>query len=164
MRALQSNHARAALLGLVAALSAAVPVHASWTGRPPGNNCVWEPEGAAPKLRPAVYRRAVTLVASADGLDGRELPISIEAVCDLPEKLARGAAGLVGSDGVALRLPRTSVWEDRALKVGPAATAVIDSADTVLVTGRFTRPRAWRQDGDGTRIPTFRASRIKVTD
>jgi hypothetical protein len=164
MRALQSNHALPALVCLVVALAGAVPAQASWTGHPPGKNCVWEAEDGAPNLRPAFYKRAVTLVVSADGLDGRELPISIEAVCDLPEKLAKGAAGLVGSGAVALRLPRTSVSEGCALKVGPAATSLIDSADTVVLTGRLTRPRAWRQDGEGSRIPTFRAGRITVTD
>ena len=169
MRAFR-NPARAALVCLVVALSGAVPVQASWPDRSPGKNCVWEAEGGAeeqgvpPKLRPAIYKRALTLVASADGLDGRELAISIEAVCDGPERLAKVAARLAGSDGVVLRLPRTTVWEDRALKIGPAATVLIDGADTVVVRGRLTRPRAWRRDEDGSRIPTFRASRIVVTD
>ena len=179
MRAFQSNHVRAALVCLVVALSGAVPVQASRTDRSPGKNCVGEAEdagarsaggsggeeeGAPPKLRPAFYKRAVTLVASADGLDGRELPISIEAVCDVPEKLAKGAAMLAGSDGVVLLLPRTTIWEDRALKIGPAATVLLDGADTVLVRGRLTRPRFWRKDEEGSRIPTFRAGRIVVTD
>jgi len=180
MRAFQSNHARAALVCLAVTLAGAVPVQASWTAQPPGKNCVWEAEdararsagdsggeekeGAPRNVRPALYKRAVTLVASVDGLDGQELPISIEAVCDLPDKLAKGAAGLAGSDGVALRLPHTTVWENRALKIGPAATALIDGADTALVRGRLTRPGAWRQDEDGSRIATFRAGRIEVTD
>jgi hypothetical protein len=164
MRASQPTHALAALVCLVVALAGAVPAQASWTGQPPGKNCVWETEDGSPNLRPAFYNRAVTLVASADGLDRRELPISIEAVCDVPEGLAKGAARLVGSEGVALRMPRTTVWEDRALKIGPAATALIDGADTVLVRGRLTRPGAWRHDGDRSPMPTFRASRIVVTD
>jgi hypothetical protein len=178
MRAFQSKHARAALVCLVVALSGAVPAQASLTDRPFGN-CVWEAEdsgarsaggsgweaeGAPPKLRPSFYNRAVTLVASADGLKGRELPISIEAVCDVPETLVKGAARLAGSDVVVLRLPRTTVWEDRALKVGPPATILIDGADTVLVRGRLTRPRAWPRDEEGSRVPTFRAGRIVVTD
>jgi hypothetical protein len=178
MRAFQSSHARAALVCLVVALAGAVPVQASWTDQPPGKNCVWQAEdapgrsardsggeeGAPRHLRPAFYKRALTLVVSVDGLDGQELPISIEAVCDVPEKLAKGAARLAGADGVALRLPRTTVWEDRALKIGPAATVLIDAADTALVRGRLTRPGAWRHDDDGSRIATFRASRIVVTD
>ena len=178
MRAVRPNHARAALVCLVAALAGAVPVQASGTYQRPGENCVWESEdararsagdsggeeGAPPDLSPAFYKRAVTLVVSADGLDGRELPISIEAVCDVPGKLATEVARLAGSDGVALRLPRTTVWEDGALKIGPAATTLIDVADTALVTGRLTRPGAWRQEEDGSRIATFRAGRIQVTD
>ncbi len=168
MRAFQSNHARAALVCLVVALAGAVPVQASWTGHPPGKNCVWEAENArapAPRnLRPAFYKRAVTLVVSVDGLDGQELPISIEAVCDVPEKLAKGAARLAGADGVALRLPRTTVWENRVLKIGPPATFLIEGADTALVRGRLTRPGAWRQDRNGSRIATFRAGRIVVVD
>jgi hypothetical protein len=164
MRAFKSNHARAALACLVVALAGAVPVQASWTDRPPGKNCVWEAEDAPRNPMPAFYKRTVTLVVSVDGLHGRELPISIDAVCDVPEKLATGAARLAGADGVVLRLHRTTVWEGRALKIGPAATVLIDGADTALVRGRLTRPRAWRQDEDGSRIPTFRASRIVVTD
>ena len=106
----------------------------------------------------------MTLVASVDGPHGRELPISVGAVCDVPEKLEKGAARLAGAAGVALRLSRTTVWEGRALKIGPPATALIDSADTVLVRGRLTRPRAWRQADDGNRLPTFRPGRIVVMD
>jgi hypothetical protein len=65
---------------------------------------------------------------------------------------------------VRVRLRRTTVWENRALKIGPAATALINGADTALVRGRLTRPGAWRQDEDGSRIATFRAGRIVVTD
>ena len=166
MRALRSNQARAALACLVIALAGAMPAQASWTGHPPGKNCVWEGEGegAPAKLTPAFYRRTVTLVASVDGLDGRQLPMRIEAVCDLPEKLAKGAARLAGSDGVALRMPRTTVWEDRALKIGPPATALLHGADTVLMSGRLTRPRTWRRDSEGNRIATFRAGRIGVME
>ena len=168
MRAFESNHARAALVCLGVALAGAVPAQASWTDHPPGKNCVWEAEtGRAPaprNLRPAFYKRAVTLVVSVDGLHGQELPISIKAMCDVPEKLAKTAARLAGANGVALRLPRTTIWENRALKIGPAATALIDGADTALVRGRLTSPSAWRQDEDESRIPTVRASRIVVVD
>jgi hypothetical protein len=170
MGVLQSNHARGTLACLVVALAGAVPVQASWTGHPPGKNCVWaddsgrEEEGVPRNLRPAFYKRAVTLVVSADGLHGQEIPISIEAVCDVPEKLAKGAARLAGADGVALRLHRTTVWENRALKIGPPATVLIEGVDTALLKGRLTRPGAWRQDRNGSRIPTFRAGRIVVVD
>jgi hypothetical protein len=32
------------------------------------------------------------------------------------------------------------------------------------VRGRLTRPSAWREDEDGSRVATFRAGRIEVTD
>ena len=179
MRAVHSNHVRAALVCLVAALAGAMPVQARGTDQPPGKSCVGEAEdararsagdsggeeeGAPPKLTPAFYRRAVTLDVSADGLDGQELPISIEEVCDVPRKLAKDAAKLAGSDGVALLLPRTTVWQDGAALSGTAATTAVGGADTALVRGRLTRPSAWRADEDGSRIATFRAGRIEVTD
>jgi hypothetical protein len=169
----------ACLLAALVALLVATPVWASGTDQPAGENCVGEvedarahaagdsggeEEGAPPKLSPAFYRHAVTLEVSADGLDGEELPISIEEVCDVPKARAKDAAQLAGSDGVALRLPRTTVYEDGALLIGPAATAVVDGADTAVVRGRLARPSAWREDEDGSRIPTFRAGRIEVTD
>ena len=45
-----------------------------------------------------------------------------------------------------------------------AATSAIGGADTALVRGRLTRPSAWRADEDESRIATFRAGRIEVTD
>jgi hypothetical protein len=175
---LQSKHIHTALVCLAALLVGVTQAHANGTGQPPVNDCVWEAEDARARtagesggkesgvpriLRPAFYNRTVTFVVSADGLDGRELPFSIEAVCDIPEKLAKEATSLAGSNGVALRLLRTTIWESRALKIGPAA-AVIDQADAAIVRGRLVRPRAWRQDEGGSRIATFRAGRIVVMD
>ena len=161
------------------ALLVATPAWASGTDQPEGKNCVGEvedaragvagdsggeEEGAPPKLSPAFYRHAVTLDVSADGLDGKEFPISIEEVCDVPKARAKDAAQLAGSDGVALLVPRTTVWQDGALLSGTEATTAVEGADTALVRGRLTRPGAWREDEDGARIPTFRAGRIEVTD
>ena len=171
MRAFQSNHARAALAGLVVALSGAAPVRRAGrvirparTASGESGDSGGEEEGAPRNLRPAFYKRAVTLVVFADGLHGQELPISIEAVCDVPEKLAKGAARLGGADGVVLRLHRTTVWENRALKIGPPATVLIEGADTALVRGRLTRPGLWRPGPGREPYPTFRAGRIVVAD
>jgi hypothetical protein len=170
---------------LLAALVALLVAAPAWGGtdQPSGKNCVGEAEearalaagdsggeeededeDAPPKLSPAFYRHAVTLDVSADGLDGKTLPISIEEVCDIPKALAKDAAKLAGSDGVALLLTRTTVWQDGTLLSGEGATTALDGADTALVRGRLTRPRSWREDEDGARIPTFRAGRIEVTD
>jgi hypothetical protein len=167
------------LLAAAVALLVATPVWASGTNQPAGKNCVGEAEdararaagdnggeeeGAPPKLSPAFYRHAVTLDVSADGLDGKELPISIEEVCDVPKALAKDAAHLAGNDGVALLLPRTTVWQDGTLLSATEATTAVEGADTALVRGRLTRPSAWREDEDGSRVATFRAGRIEVTD
>jgi hypothetical protein len=157
----------------------AMPAWASGTDQPAGEKCVGEAEdararaagdsggeeeGAPPKLSPAFYRSVVTLDVSADGLDGSELPISIEEVCDVPKARAKDAAQLAGSDGVALLLPRTTVWQGGTLLSGTEATTAVEGADTALVRGRLTRPSAWREDEDGGRVATFRAGRIEVTD
>jgi hypothetical protein len=42
----------------------------------------------------------LTLDVSLDGIDGRELPIAIEEVCDVPKALRKQAAQLAGGDGV----------------------------------------------------------------
>jgi hypothetical protein len=170
---------RVALVCLVAALVGAIPVQAGGTDQPPGTTCVREPEdtrassagdsggeegGAPPKLHPALYKKVVTLEVTVDGLEGKELPISIEGICDVPRKLAKSAAKLAGSDGIALLVPRPTVWRDGTALSWSAATAALDLADAALVRGRLTRPRAWRTDGDGIRIATFRMRRIEVTD
>jgi hypothetical protein len=121
-------------------------------------------EGGAPTFTAAFYRRLMTLDVSLDGADGAELPISIEQVCDLPRRLRKQAAQLAGNDGVALLLRRTTVWQGGEQLTGEDAATAVDGADTALLRVRLVRPRRWRQDEDGNRIPTFRTGRIEVTD
>jgi hypothetical protein len=161
---------------------AAAPVSASGSDQPGGKNCVGaeearvrvagdggggeneQEEGAPPKFSAAFYRRVVTLDVSADGLDGRTLPISIEEVCDVPKALKKQAAQLAGADGVALLLPHTMVWQARKRLRGKAATTALDGADTAVLRVRLARPRRWREDEDGDRVATFRTRRIEITD
>src|SRR5258708_6516822 len=58
-------------------------------------------EEAAPTFSAAFYARTFTLDSSLDGVDGKQLPVSIEQVCDLPASLSPQAAQLAGADGVA---------------------------------------------------------------
>ena len=67
-------------------------------------------EVAAP-FSDAFFAITVTMNASADGLDGDELPISIEEVCDVPEALATEAAQLVGGDGIGIISADTHVFD-----------------------------------------------------
>jgi hypothetical protein len=124
-----------------------------------------EDEDAPPKFTAAFYRRLLLLNVSLDGADGSELPISIEEVCSVPKRLRKQAVQLAGGDGVALLLPRTSVWEGETQLTGEGAAAAIDGADTAVLRVRLIRPPArWRQDEDGNPVPTFRTGRIEITD
>jgi hypothetical protein len=157
---------------------AATPASASGGDQGAGKNCVsaeeasaraagdsgGEEEGAPPKFKPAFYKRVFTLDVSLDGMDGRELPISIEEVCDIPKAYKKQAAQLAGSDGVALLLPGTSVWEGRTLLSGTAAETAIEGADTATLRVRLAPRRTWRPDEDGSPVATFRTRRIEVTD
>jgi hypothetical protein len=164
--------------GVVAILAAAPAAFAHGTDAPAGKNCVGaeearvhvagdsggEDEGAPPKFTAAFYRRVVTLDVSLDGLDGRELPISIEEVCEVPKSLKKQAAQLAGADGVALLLPRTTVWEGGEQLVGKAAETAVAGADTAVLRVRLARPRVWKEDEDGDKVATFRTGRAEVTD
>jgi hypothetical protein len=121
-------------------------------------------ESGPPSFSPAFYRHLFTLDTSLDGIDGKELPISIEQICEVPRKLATQAAQLVGNDGVALLLARTQVWDGGKRLSGAAAATALDGADTAAIRVRLTRPRSWRRDEDGGPVPTFRAGRIEITD
>jgi hypothetical protein len=172
----------AGVLALVLALSQATPapatlVSASGSDQGAGKNCVSAEEASAraagdsggdedapPKFSPAFYKRVFTLDVSLDGVEGRELPVSIEEVCDIPKARAKEAAQLAGADGVALLLPRTSVWQGPTRLSGTAAELALEGADTANLRVRLARPRAWRQDEDGSPVATFRAGRIEVTD
>jgi hypothetical protein len=123
-----------------------------------------EKEDAPPELRPAFYRRVFTLNVSLDGIDGRELPVSIEEVCDIPKALEKNAAQLGGVDGVALLFPGTTVWQGQNLLSGTAADTALEGADTATLRVRLARPRSWRQDEDGSPVATFRTRKIEVTD
>jgi hypothetical protein len=175
---LASVLALALALGHPAPAPAAAPARSSGSDQPAAKNCVSaeeataraagdtgeENEGAPPKFSPAFYARTMTLDVSLDGIDGRELPISIEEICDVPKALRKQAAQLSGADGVALLLPQTSVWQGRTRLEGAAATTALEGADTAVLRARLARPRAWREDEDGSRVATFRTLRIEITD
>jgi hypothetical protein len=123
-----------------------------------------EDEGAPPKFTAAFYSRLLTLDVSLDGADGNELPVSIEEVCDVPKKLKKQAAQLAGSDGVALLLHRTTIQQGPTLLTGESAATALEGADTAILRVRLARPRKWREDEDGNRVPTFRTGRVEITD
>jgi len=113
----------------------------------------------------AFYAITTTITASADGLTGEDLPISIEDVCDVPQSLAAEAAQLVGGDGVALITPATAVFDATGLQLtGDAATTAVGEADTVVMKAKLLSPEGWRQDEDGAPVPTFSTSRVDIPD
>jgi hypothetical protein len=138
--------------------------------------CAAPPEDAAlarvaqdddppPTFSNAFYAITTTITASADGMTGDELPISIEDVCDVPQSLAAEAAQLVGGDGVALISPATQVFDATGQQLtGAAATTALAEADTVVLKAQLVPPAGWRQDEDGEPVPTFSASRADITD
>jgi hypothetical protein len=158
----------AGVVALVIALGQCAPAQAA------GTSCVGAEEarvhaagdsGGALRFTPSFYRHLFQLNVSLDGADGSELPISIEEVCSVPKRLKKQAAQLAGGDGVALLLPRTSIWQGATQLTGDAASTAIDGADTAILRVRLVRPSTnWRQDEDGNPVPTFRTGRIEITD
>ena len=120
-------------------------------------------EDAPPTFSDPFYATTITLNASADGLNGDELPISIEEVCDVPQPLLSEAAQLVGGDGVALVGSATKVFDAAGQQLtGEAATTALAGADTLSLKAQLVRQ--WRQDEDGEPLPTFSTSRADITD
>ena len=100
-----------------------------------------------------------------DGLNGDELPISIEEVCDVPASLESEAAQLIGGDGIALISSSTNVFDATGQQLtGDAATTALAGADSVSLRAQLERPAGWRQNEDGAPVPTFDARRADVTD
>ena len=137
--------------------------------------CAAPPEDAAaraaldddppPVFSNAFYAITTTITASADGLTGTDLPISIEDVCDVPQSLATEAAQLVGGDGVAVITPATQVFDATGVQLsGAAATTAVGEADTVVLKAQLLQPAGWRQDEDGAPVPTFSVSRADIPD
>ena len=136
-----------------------------------GPGCASPPEDASasgdvpPTFSAPFYAITITINASADGLTGDELPISIEEVCDVPEGLASEAAQLVGGEGVALIGPATKVYDATGQQLtGAAATTALAGADSLTVRVQLKRPAQWRQDEDGAPVPTFDTKRADITD
>ncbi len=122
-------------------------------------------EDVPPTFSDPFYAITITLNASADGLIGDELPISIEEVCDVPRRLAGEGAQLIGGEGVALIGPQTQVFDVGGQRLtGDAATTALAGADSVSVKAQLERPAGWRQDEDGQPVPTFGTSRADITD
>jgi len=121
-------------------------------------------DGGPPTFSPGFYAITITLKASADGLEGNQLPISIEEVCDVPDSLRNQAAQLAGGEGVAIVGDDTQVFQGGQLLQGQAATMALAGADTVNLRARLKHRSTWVQDEDGNPVPTFAASRITITD
>jgi hypothetical protein len=155
------------IAALVVALGVSAPASAS-------RNCVAAEEAVAhksgsdedgpPSFTPAFYARTLTLNASLDGLDGKQLPVSIEEVCSVPKSLRKQAMQLAGGDGIALISTKTSVWEGSTHLRGGAALTAVDGADTALLRVRLAPQSQWGEDEDGNAVATFIAKRILITD
>jgi hypothetical protein len=164
---------RAAALAATAALAvAALPL--AFTFAAPAaaaRRCVGAEEARAaeegdtpPKLSSRFSTRTFSLDVSLDGMEGSQVPISIEEVCDIPKSLRKQAAVLAGNDGIARLTTQTSVWKDRRRLAAADAMTAVDGADTATLRVRLApRPR-WGEDEDGDKVPTFVARRIVITD
>ena len=140
-------------------------------GGGPAGECVTPPKkprlrgDVPPTFSDAFYAITITLNASADGLNGDELPISIEEVCDVPAQLAAEAAQLIGGDGIAIVSGDTRVFDALGQELtGAAATTALAGADSLTLKAQLKRPNQWRQDKKGQPVPTFGTSRADITD
>ena len=122
-------------------------------------------EEGPPTFSDPFYAVTITINASVDGVNGDELPISIEEVCDVPSGLAGEAAQLIGGEGVALMTSQTQVFDAAGQALaGDAAATALAGADSVSLKAQLLRPAQWRQDEDGQPVPTFQTSRADITD
>jgi Ca2+-binding RTX toxin-like protein len=122
-------------------------------------------EEAPPTFSEPFYAITITINASVDGLNGDELPISIEEVCEVPKRLESEATQLIGGEGVALINSETKVFDAGGQQLaGDAATTALADADTVSLKAQLQRRAVWRSDEDGQPVPTFEASRADITD
>ena len=122
-------------------------------------------EDAPPTFSDPLYAITITLNASVDGVNGDELPISIEEVCDVPASLESEAAQLIGGDGIALISSSTNVFDATGQQLtGDAATTALAGADSLSLRAQLERPAGWRQNEDGAPVPTFDARRADITD
>jgi hypothetical protein len=122
-------------------------------------------EEVPPTFSESFYSITITINASVDGVNGDELPISIEEVCDVPKRLDSEAAQLIGGEGVALISSETKVFDAGGQQLtGDAATTALAGADSVSLKAQLERPAGWRQDEDGQPVPTFGTSRAEITD
>ena len=118
-----------------------------------------------PTFSDPFYAITITINVSVDEIVGDQLPISIEEVCDVPSGLAGEAAQLIGGEGVALMTSDTQVFDATGQALtGDAAATALAGADSVSLKAQLLRPARWRQDEDGQPVPTFRTSRVDITD
>jgi hypothetical protein len=165
-----------ALGGGAAGASASAPASASGTdAATPVNGCVTAEEArvfaagdsgssAPPTFNRWFFKRSFTIDASLDGMDGTQLPVSVEQVCGVKKKYKSQAVPLAGNDGIALIYSSTVVVQNGQVLKGQAALDAVAGADTATLTVRFASQKKWGADEDGNQVPTFKASRVVVTD
>jgi hypothetical protein len=120
-------------------------------------------DAGPPHFTAGFFDTFFSLDVSTDGFGRRDLAISIEAVCNVPQAYTSQAVQLAGSDGVAVISSRTRVFKGKRLLRGPRRRAELDGADTMRLKVRLWRPKHWRA-GEDDSVPTFTTRRADITD
>ena len=117
-----------------------------------------------PTFSEEFFNTTIRLNAASDGAVEGQLPLSIEAVCDVPEALQAEAQQLIGTDAMAIIGPGTTVFQNGVQLEGEAAEMALADLDEVEVSARLLHPEEWVQDEEGNPLPTFEAIQITIVD
>jgi hypothetical protein len=132
-------------------------------GGEPGAQCAG---GGAPTFLSRFLNRVWRFTAAADNysVSDNTLSVTLGKVNNLPAALADQDDQIVDQDAIVLFDAGTKVYDSDGHRVPREVKydALLDAADSVLITGKVLRPDKWRKDADDTPVTTIRAKRVKV--
>jgi hypothetical protein len=121
-------------------------------------------EPAASVFKPGFLNRIWKVSASVSSFEDGRLSVIVDRFAGLPKRLGDQDDALLDQDAVVLVSASVHVLDADGRRVSAEhAAAALDGADSVVLQVKLLAPRKWVQDEDGSKVPTFRAKRIKIS-
>ena len=116
-------------------------------------------DGCLPRFVRPFLTRVWKFVGEVDYYEAGELSMTLGKILNLPRKWRAQDDELLDQDATVLVSNRVRVFRSGER----VARDELDTANDVRVHGKLLRPRMWRDDEDGSPVPTIRAKKVYIT-
>jgi hypothetical protein len=116
-------------------------------------------DGCLPQFLRGFLTRVWKFIGEVDYYENGEMGMTLGKILNLPRKFRRQDDELLDQDTTVLVSGRARIFENGER----VARERLDAANDVRVHGKLLRPGQWREDEDGSSVPTIRAKKVYIT-